>query len=117
MDYYLEGKKAALDGFTLKQGKTHLIDKCGENKGVSVDFVDFERGFTSGLNKLCTPEGRRALADRDIKYQGTCENHADAQEQTKTRAMELEEKVQSLQAEVARLKSENAKLAAECPAQ
>ena len=113
MDWYLEGKKAALEGYTRKQGKTHLVDKCQENQGVAVDFVDFERGFASGLNKLCTPEGLKALAAKDIKYQRTCESHEDSQHAQKTGTTELEDKIKDLESEISRLKAENATLAAE----
>src|SRR5262249_49926059 len=107
MDWYVEGKKAALEGYTPKQGKTHYIDKCQEDQHVAIDVVDFERGFTSGLSKLCTPEGLKDLKSRGIKYQGTCEAHEDAQNFKKTRTIELEDKVQELEAEVSRLKGEN----------
>lgn len=116
MDWYVQGKKSALDGFTPKQGKTHFIDKCQEDHGVAIDPVDFDRGFKSGLNKLCNPEGLEVLASKGIKYQQTCETHEDSLSNEKTRAGELESKIQKLEAEISRLKAENERLATEpCP--
>lgn len=124
MDWYVEGKKAALDGYTAKQGKTLFVDKCQEDQKVTVDWVDFDRGFSSGLIKLCTPEGLKALEERDVKYQGTCETLDDELSHKKTRTSELESKNRKLEAEISRLNMVNDKLAAEveslktaCPAQ
>ena len=97
---------AALNGFTPKQGKTHLIDKCQEDKGVAVDFVDYERGFKSGLAKLCTPEGLKALESKGIKYQRTCESYEDSMNAQETRTGELERKIRELEMEVSRLKAQ-----------
>jgi len=116
MDWYVQGKKSALDGFTPKQGKTHFIDKCQEDHGVAVDVVDFDRGFTSGLNKLCTPEGLEELKDKGVKYQRTCDSHQDSLSSTQTRTAELEAKILKLEAEITRLKKDNERLGTEqCP--
>lgn len=112
MDWYVEGKKAALQGYTPKQGKTHFIDKCQEDQGVAIDYPEFERGFSAGLKKLCTPEGLKELEDKDIKYQRTCEAHEDLLKFQKTRTSDLEEKVHNLELENSRLKTENEKLKA-----
>ena len=107
----MEGKKAALDGYIPKQGKTLFIDKCREEKGVAMDTVEFDRGFASGLTKLCTPEGREKLEERGLKYQGTCEMHEDNLNLKKSRTIELEAEVSRLKAEIESLKSR------ECPAE
>lgn len=104
MDWYREGRTAALNGLTRKEGKTPFIDKCQEDQGVAVDVVAFDRGFANGLNKLCTPEGREALAAKGIKYQETCESHDDAVNLEQNRKSELQERVNELEEEVARLK-------------
>lgn len=106
MDWYIEGKKTALEGYTRKQGRAHYVDKCQENKGVVFDAVDFERGFKRGLVQLCTPEGRKNMDSQGIKYQNTCDSHEESQDFEKNRSAELE-------SENSRLKRENARLLTE----
>jgi predicted RNase H-like nuclease (RuvC/YqgF family) len=116
MDWYVEGKRAALDGYTLKQGKSHFIDKCQENQGVTMSVKEFEKGFAVGLDKLCTPEGLENLKSRDIKYQRTCDVREESMNYEKSHEMELEEKIQKLETENSHLKEENTKLTEELEA-
>lgn len=114
MDWYHEGQVAALNGFNMKQGKTPFIDKCQEDHGVAIDNVDFERGFKSGLNKLCSPEGFKALAAKGAKYQEICQNDEEAQAiMNPSPEQVLKNRVEHLESEIARLKKENVNLEAE----
>src|SRR5258708_5396886 len=100
MDWYREGRTAALNGYTLKEGKTPYIDKCQEDLGVAMDNVGFERGFNAGLNELCTPEGIQALKAKG-KYQETCKNGDEApMVQSPSRETELKERVADLETAV-----------------
>jgi len=117
MDWYHQGMVAATEGYTLKQGKTPFIDKCQEDQGIAMDSVAFERGFKAGLNKICTPEGLKALADKGIKYQETCENDDDSPlRQVPSQESVLKTKIGELEEEVARLKTQNSELEAELTA-
>src|SRR5690349_15022586 len=79
MDWYREGKNSAVAGITRKQAKTPFVDKCQEDHGVAVDFVEFDRGFAVGLNQVCTPEGLKRFKEKGIRFNETCEGHFDTQ--------------------------------------
>lgn len=113
MDWFREGRKAALEGHTPKQAKTFFIDKCHEEHGVPMDNVDFERGYNNGLNQVCTAEGLEAFAAKGIQFRETCETFDDSKNLQKTEVSELKDRIRELEAEVQRLKAENEKLSAE----
>jgi hypothetical protein len=111
MDWFRQGQIAATSGSSLRKARTYFVGKCQEDHGVAIDSVAFGRGFKSGLNLMCTPEGLKELAAKGIKYQDTCENLSESSPvEAAVREKELADKVRDLEKEVSRLTRENLEL-------
>lgn len=116
MNWYVEGQKAAMQGYGLKQAKTPFVDKCQEDQGVSVDSVDFERGYKSGITKLCAG-GPKVLEARGANFQELCRNDDDGQSVVNPSPEQLlKTRIEKLEGEVTRLKKDNAELQTEVDA-
>jgi hypothetical protein len=121
MDWFRQGQTAASGGQTLRQAKTYFVGKCQEDHGVPINAVEFERGFKSGLNLICTPEGLESLAAKGVKYQDTCETfnpHSDREPSFEEKKLskqikDLEREILKLKNEISDLKTENSVLKTE----
>lgn len=103
------GRDKAIRGDTLESSLAHYQKACGEHK-ISVSEEQFQKGYQSGIQILCSSEGGQNLGRTGFTYKGTCPKNLEDSflkgyttgkvEYMSRRIDELERKVKDLESEV-----------------